>query len=726
MPTRTLLTTVALFFGVGSLSTALAQPAVDNSPEAPPAVDESPDEPAQASGEEAGGEDTGGEDTGDEEASGEGTAQQAPERAAGTGSKQTRRRRAQSLENAEGQLPDWAPEAGLDPETEQDLEEGLPAWEPVAVPQSSAGGGANLMANWEVAGGPANQVSYPWVESHGYFRLRSNLFYNYDLDTYDAGSRRGSSPVLPPLTELPDARSPNREDAAQGHRYKRDADTLASANIRFRYQPTVHISENLRVKTTVDVLDNLVLGSTPDGGMMGGARSISSRPDVPFDGLSDGQMPPEAGINGYRDAVRVKHLWGEWQTPLGLLAFGRMQAHWGLGLVHNSGNCLDCNFGDSIDRIMGVTKIFDTYLALSWDFPSEGLVGFSGLHNNYNQRLGQAYDLDQRDDVNQYVVSIFSKPTTREELEVRKRDLDELRKPVLDWGFYGILRHQLLASETNSGINNSPLSASDVSLMDSKMFMFVPDLWLNFQYNPDAQSRYQLQFEAAAVIGSIDELPIYAVQASQEGTVCKDDSIENVADCPKDQRLHPRQRDLLQLGYALQFDAQTAKFLWGLHHGLASGDSTSGFGILDRNSLDSNDPRDLRDQSINNFKFDRDFIVDLILFREILGGVTNATYFKPYAGYNFIQDDKEAWGVKVAAIYSMAVVPESTPGGERHLGLELDAEVYIHEFDRFRWSLSYGVLLPFSGLNLLNDTRTEVLQKPGVAQTLQMNVGMQF
>jgi hypothetical protein len=39
----------------------------------------------------------------------------------------------------------------------------------------------------------------------------------------------------------------------------------AGANMRFRLTPELHISDNLRVLSQIDMLDNLVLGSTPSG-----------------------------------------------------------------------------------------------------------------------------------------------------------------------------------------------------------------------------------------------------------------------------------------------------------------------------------------------------------------------------------------------------------------------------------------------------------------------------
>ena len=75
-----------------------------------------------------------------------------------------------------------------------------------------------------------------------------------------------------------------------------------------------------------------------------------------------------------------------------------MPNHWGLGIMANAGQCIDCDFGDAVDRLMGTILLFDTYLAIGWDFADEGAVGFSGDQNFQNQPYGQPFDLDQRDD----------------------------------------------------------------------------------------------------------------------------------------------------------------------------------------------------------------------------------------------------------------------------------------------------------------------------------------
>lgn len=614
-----------------------------------------------------------------------------------------------SLQDRIKAAADQAPKAAA-PTGPAPSSDGLPAWAPASTPKDAETLGS-IRPNWDEATGPA--VSYPWIESHGYFRVRSDLFYNFDLDTFNGTT--GSSPVRPPLTELPGQGSGHPEQP--DHSYKRGANSLASTNMRLRYQPTIHVNENLRIRTTLDVLDNLVFGSTPDGGRQ---ERFGQRPDVVYDTFSGGQRPPESGVNGYKDSVRVKHLWGEWKTPVGLLMFGRTMSHWGLGVLANNGNCLDCNFGDSVDRIMGITKLFNTYVALAWDFPSEGVTGFAGQNTRLNQPFGQEFDLDNRDDVNEWVIALFDRPMTLEEKERRARDLNEVRKPVWDWGVYNVVRNQAFTTIPNS-TNFLPYeTAGDEQLRDIKAFAFIPDLWLRWEYRPKSRHKYSLEFEAVGVFGVMEELPVRYTSPIKE---CTDKSVTNIEDCSASDTIEPRRREIQQFGYAFEFNAQQRKLKYGFHHGVASGDTSDGFGVLDKTPLDANAPNDKR---ITNFKFDRDYYIDLIMFRELIGTVTNAAYFKPYIAYDLIQRDKEAWGFKLAAVYGQALEKAATPGRSSALGLEFDLELYVVEQDVFKWSFAYGLLFPFGAFDQLNAEQTAVEASPGIAQTMQINLGMQF
>ena len=63
------------------------------------------------------------------------------------------------------------------------------------------------------------------------------------------------------------------------------------------------------------------------------------------------------------------------------------------------------------------------------------------------------------------------------------------------------------------------------------------------------------------------------------------------------------------------------------------------------------------DDAIHDFHFSPDYHVDEIFFRNIMGTVTNATYFKPQAAYWFDLGRTRAIGINGGAIFSMAAGP---------------------------------------------------------------------
>ena len=579
-----------------------------------------------------------------------------------------------------------------------------------------------LEARWDAPQIRAPKMGFPWVEHHGYFRTRADLFYDFDLGTYDAQSRTGTSSFLPPLTEVD--LTGNLHPEGENHRFAQGSSSLASANLRLRYQPTVHVSETMRIHTTVDVLDNLVMGSTSIGGPhtqrnLGEQADRFGLPDPAVALFEDAQRPPESGTTSYRDGMRVKHAWGEWTTPLGVLAFGRMPNHWGLGLLANAGQCMDCDFGDSVDRLMATTLLLDTYLSIGWDFAHEGASGFSGQQTYANQGLGQPYDLEQRDDVSQYTIAIFRRPVSAKEQEARRRRLHTDRKVGFDWGVSNVIRTQTLESTFNPS-TNVPQSAEQYQLFEVDGFTYTPDVWLEINYVPSTVQHVRLQVEALGVFGELKEVP---QNFSLPNQICVDGADPDETDC---ELINPRRRDIERLGYAVELDVRHGDFGYGLHHGFASGDENSGFGYLSGSEISNADAAFRNpDRALTSFRFDRDYQVDHILFREILGGVTNAWYLKPYGEYKFIKTTDEEWGVIASAMYAHAHKASATPGRENPLGLEFDLQLYIREFDRLNINVVYGHFFPFSAFNRLDDNG-DIVATPESAITLQGMIGLEF
>ena len=539
-----------------------------------------------------------------------------------------------------------------------------------------------------------------FIEHHGYFRFRADLLNNFDLNTYDVANRRGTSQYLPPLTD--------RVGSNQ-----KESDSLSSANIRFRYEPTLHATERFRVHAVLDIPDNLVLGSSPDGGPL----SVNQRPDALLDGLSGTQVP----VDG---AMRLRNAWGVWENDLARFDFGRMRHHWGLGLFANGGACLDCDFGDTVDRVQVTTQLFDIYLSVSWDFVAEGPTGYGVIE----QVMGQSWDWDQRDDVDQYSISLGQRAISPAELAQQREDLRS-GKSIFEWGFYGIMRSQQNAGayldlEAAQASPNTPDPAEGgYTLYPARLELFTPDLYLSWRAQPSPKSEYSFKFEAVGNFGELSQVPLASFDA-QDTIACQDPSLP-VEQCPDSLRYRPQERMISAWGYALEFDAKDGNIRYGLHHGGATGDDQSGyFGGSDYLSQGALADPNAYDLNLNGFRFDRDYIVDMILFREVLGGVHNALYFKPYFGYEVPKGLDTFWGVKASAIYGMAMEAEYTAGGESGLGLEFDLELYLLQTNRFRASAAYAILFPMAGLNLRSNN--QVVREAETAQTFQLNMGIMF
>ena len=533
--------------------------------------------------------------------------------------------------------------------------------------------------------------AYPYVEHHGMFRFRADGFYNLDFNT------TGTSPILPPPERFPldvnDSGSPTPE---------RDAEWYSSANITLRYTPTFHIYENLSVTLQLDAPHNLVLGAMPDGSTL--ALGQAERADVPLEVLSDGQNP--AG-------VRVNQAYGRGEFFLGWLRLGRMGNHWGMGMLANDGQCADCDFGDYVDRAELTTRLplFERrglYFMATWDFANEGPADVGNTNEAYSQRR----DLSQLDDVDQYTFALYVSPQSEDEKALQQDTLFNQRKPVINGGLYFVWRSQeashenfIVGQPTGNRAGLPALQARDAEL-------YIPDLWVQFLWEPQTNRRIRLELEAAAVYGTVG---FYGLPQD-------DDAGDPATECfgdPNDPACRSLEREVRQFALALESEFRVADFATlGFDAGFATGRRGYGFGVNDHQALLNNGQGDATEptRAPNNFQFDRDYHVDLILFREIIGTVTNASYFKPWVQFDFWARNRDSLGFKFAGIYSAAHRAEATPSGDRGLGLEMDAQLFYREEDKFQVDLNYGLLIPLGAFDeVAGRTR---LPYPGFNETV--------
>jgi uncharacterized protein (TIGR04551 family) len=539
------------------------------------------------------------------------------------------------------------------------------------------------------------------LELHGYFRVRPELFHKFDLDQPPDAFGQGYW-----LFPRPDGTA---NPPAGGH-------SIAGTNMRFRLDPTLNISEEVRIRAQVDALDNLVWGSTPEY-----AYIRQNRVDIGILGAS--QVPPVPGVNSTQANLAVKRVWGEVATPIGLLKFGRMGDQYGLGIVHNDGNCLDCDYGMTVDRFQFVAEPLPGFFLIpTLDFDLEGLV------SGHVSTQGQPYDVTNNDDAHTFGIIIARKDTDQ-----KARTKLDAGGSVFNYGLFFQYRSQRYEYNSNGATFNdntdpyTPIPTDSLNRTARNAYLFIPDIWIKFE-----RKAFRIELEAAAYLG--------------KAQACLPRNGFPTAGCIFNEEL-----TIAQYGGALQTEWRLldGALKIGFEVGAASGDSAPGFGNKPNRpsaqatrvptsgaqwgdydgaqygqrpcNVDAPSSQPLCiDRDIRNFRFNQDYRIDLILWREIIGGITDALYLKPSVNYAF-NDSLSVFG---SFIYSKALKPSSTPNGNStQLGFEIDAGVRYQTDDGFYAQLAYGILFPFDGM-----TYGYLANIPGaaIAQALRAQLGIRF
>ncbi|MEM9696228.1 MAG: TIGR04551 family protein, partial [Myxococcota bacterium] len=542
------------------------------------------------------------------------------------------------------------------------------------------------------------QLSRPTFEIHGYYRLRSNFRSNFALGRFDA-----QNPIWP---QPPDNSFVDLDNNAQSVVQCGDnadrleecrSNTQAGANMRFRLNPELLISDNVRVRAQIDLLDNVVLGSTPEGyanapAPGGGYQVVARGGYSPLGTFTTTQWSPSAGVNSTRDSISVTRVWGEYSTPIGELRFGRMPSHWGLGILANSGDSYDSDWQTTVDRLQFIfgVKSWDFFVAASWDFANEGPTSAV-----LNEQQGEIYDLSNRDDVDQWT---FIAARRLDDKKAKEQLLDG--GVVVEGGTYVIYRQQELANDALDPAVSASLGQDRNSLATGLLRRgaqaVIPDAWFRFRYE-----KFRFEFEGTMFYGSIDN----TLGDTGAGGVNSD--FENPRD-PDDNGWNIR-----QFGFATEseYKALDDKLRVALKIGFASGDSDVE-GLAP--TATGVQPQLTADRTFSTFRFHPNYRVDLILFRNLLTRVQGAYYFRPEVGYEFIRDpDGQKIGADAGLVWSRASEFVQTPGNGHDLGIELNFRLYYQAKDGvlnddpdkmggFFTSLEYAALFPLGGLGYLN------------------------
>lgn len=502
--------------------------------------------------------------------------------------------------------------------------------------------------------GPKTSERMPRFEHHGVFRTRLNYFGNYDLDT------RGTSPVAAPLN------SSQRGTTQQEHISSDGSDARLGGNLRFRYSPTIHITESIRIVSSVDILDNFVMGTTPNGLRNNwGADNFFS-----FNGGE-----PVTTKNLGANLISLKALYGVAETIIGTFRMGRVPTHWGMGLVYNDGGVfkrdeqilfgqgwrqLDADSSDAIDRVEYQLRdpFFDSmYFTFSWDFVNSGLASY----NLQQDALGQAFDLAESDDVIQFTMAFFDRPISQQEIDERYMRLFEKRSWAIDWGLLFSYRKQDQAPVPDAQVSGTG-NAATYELYEKGAEAYIIDLWTRAYIPFPKEVMLRLELEFAGAFGSV------SLDSGSDG----------------------EDRKIIQIGVGLEAEVTWRDLVTGLKTGAAWSDKMvySGHPIIDQ----------LAEVPMGSImRFDPNYHVDQIMFRELMGGINNAWYLNLYGEYKFPLEMPQmtmALGVGLDLTTSVALEKSATPGQSSWYGFEANVKLFYEESDRFRFELGGGIFAP--------------------------------
>ncbi len=494
-------------------------------------------------------------------------------------------------------------------------------------------------------------------ELDGYFRMRTDWFKNFHQGFVDNPTVGGA-----PFPRALDCTSLVAGAGCD--------DALSSTNMRLRLEPTINLDETTSIHIQADVLDNLVLGSTPVNesynGQYGSAMDPTNRP--PLGAFGNTQGPPSAGVNSDRDSIQVKRAWAEVALPLGVLKAGRQPNHWGMGMLFNGGGHdpingtydYDGDYGDTVDRVSFSAIIPGTSLRamVASDWGSTRLAS-NQISTTNRGHEGHPWDLDDGDDSNAWtlVLSRMDTPTEFKE-KVDRGDV------ALNYGVYFEYKTQDWDLDlTGFTVGDKGFdSATNYRARDFKTY--TPSLWGKL-----GVGKVLLEAEFVAQLGKVGRLDEFDFTS---------------------------QANIRKYGGTTRFTYKglDGKLRLGIEGGFASGDQHDNLIPGNINVAFADLLGDKSDTKLTQFIFNREYKVDMILWRHLVGAVTNAGYAKPFLGY----DLTKSIAFKVSNVTSFALKPVATPGNSKMYGTEFDSELYYQSGGLYL-GFSYGVLFPFAALN---------------------------
>ena len=405
-------------------------------------------------------------------------------------------------------------------------------------------------------------------------------------------------------------------------------DRLRQADVRLRLRPALSLGSYARIDSLVDVAGRTVFGSDPR-----------------LDDVA-GHTWGFEGNGPVRDAFAVRRLWATFDVfGIGTFEVGRTPDHFGLGILRNDGRDLRADWQSDVDRVRIGAELFGLRVRLSRDTMATLPMVAKGLAAD-----DPHYALADSTDVIRWLAEVETATPSSE--------------PGLHWALAVGYQDQAVGLELEHSDNPLAKLQSDclqrgtcVTLVTRDATMIMPQAFVSWRADrPWGQLR--LQAEGAARVG----------------TIANTDSLAST-DTSK----------ILVAGAAVG----RAELLWAqgrakLDAGYVSGEGAGGFGVLDRQNLTAATPSgEVHRKLLTGLPLHRGFLIDGLLYREVIGAVANSAYLRPAYRRTFFGEVPDLHGdapgvgldVEFSLLAAMAARNGSTPGRTWPLGLEPELRI---------------------------------------------------
>jgi hypothetical protein len=167
--------------------------------------------------------------------------------------------------------------------------------------------------------------------------------------------------------------------ASSGHLYNSlslsDTNTRAEGasaylDHRARLAPSLLLSDKVSLRTQVDLLPWVLWGGDPVV-----PTDITTGEELALTSTQAVEAPTTDDGAATLQNIAVTRLWGELNTGIGIVRFGRMPVEWGTGMVFNAGNNPTNTTGDTADRVQITSPIGPVHVIGGLELPYEGFVG---------------------------------------------------------------------------------------------------------------------------------------------------------------------------------------------------------------------------------------------------------------------------------------------------------------------------------------------------------------